>query len=222
MQTIQAYQLRAGGTRARLAVLRSIAAASVNNRNESTRLTPGDWKRARKYTMGGYAGAYMVGIWPGVNQWYSHGGANFRNERDAHDILPRLHRGWFTDTDARETAIGIVAGLSHGRFIAGYRWTSNDERVYFPGVFDSEDDAARMADEHARVFADDAREDSERFDAMQMCEFNVEEKTTGLQKAIALRHRAKFGGKPRVIDAIAELREAREELADATQAYERG
>lgn len=206
---MKAYQLTAGGARARLSVLRAAAA---------------DWRGARRYTMGNYAGAYMTGIRPGVNQWYSHGGENFRNERDAHDILPRLHRGWFTSTMAsdRETAIGIVAGLSHGRFIAGYRWTSNDERVYFPGVFDSEDEAARMADEHARVFADDAREDSERFDAMQMCEFNVEEKTTELQKAIALRHRAKFGGKPRVIDAITELREAREELADATQAYERG
>lgn len=42
--TIQAYQLRKGGTPARMAILRAIAADSVNNRNEATRLKPGDWR----------------------------------------------------------------------------------------------------------------------------------------------------------------------------------
>ena len=40
--TIQAYQLRKGGTPARMAILRMIAADSANNRNESTRLQAGD------------------------------------------------------------------------------------------------------------------------------------------------------------------------------------
>ena len=221
--TIQAYQLRKGGTPARLAILRMIAADSVNNRNESTRLQPGDWKGARHYTMGGYAGAYCYGIHPGQGQWYSHAGENFRNERDSHEMLRALkHTGWYTDTDGQESAVGIVAGLSHGRFIAGYRWTATDERVYFPQVFDDETDAARMADEHAREFAESAREDDECFNAMALAEIDVEEKTRAVGEAFALRHRLKFGGPERVREAIESLWEARETLADATREYERG
>ena len=159
--TIQAYQLRNGGTPARMAILRMIAADSVNNRNESTRLQPGDWRGARRYTLKSYAAAYCRGINQGSDSWYSHGGEQFRNERDAHDCGGGPdHTGWYTDTVSHELAIGIVAGLSHNRFIAGYRWTSNDERVYFSEVFTEENDAARMADEHARIFAESAREDS--------------------------------------------------------------
>ena len=69
--------------------------------------------------------------------------------------------GWYTDSYQDETAVGIIASLPHGRFIAGYRWTSNDERVYFGEVFANEDDAARMADEHARVFAENCRDSEE-------------------------------------------------------------
>lgn len=159
--TIQAYQLRKGGTPARMAILRMIAADSVNNRNESTRMQPGDWRGARRYTMGSYAAAYCSGINQGVSDWYSHGGEQFRNERDAGEVLRLGHNGWFTDSYQDDIAVGIVASLTHGRFIAGYRWTSNDERVYFGEVFTDEEDAARMADEHARVFAENCRDSEE-------------------------------------------------------------
>jgi hypothetical protein len=226
---IQAYQLRAGGSRARLAILRMIAADSVNNFNPHTRLHPTDWRKARAYTLKSYEAAHGM-LDQGFNGdglsktpiWYSNNGAEFRNERDSHTIVRSLPRGWYTDTDCGETAIGIVSRLTHGRFIAGYRWTSNDERVYFPEVFTDEDDAARAADGHAECFAESAREDSERQEAMCLAELDVEEKTLELQKAFALRHRAKFGGFDRVRDAIEELRQARETLRDATAAYERG
>lgn len=214
--TIRGYQLHPGGARARLAVFRAIAADSVNNRNESTRLRPDDWRAARNYRMGSYAAAYCHALNQAPGQWYCHMGENFRGEKDAGGP------GWYTDPDCHDTAIGIIARLTHGRFLAGYRWTSNDERVYFPGVFTDEPDAARMADEHARVFAESAREDSERFNSMCLAELDAEEKLLEVQKAFALRHRAKFGGPDRVREAIEELRNARETLADATQAYERG
>lgn len=225
--TIQAYQLKAGGTRARMAILRMIAADSVNNYNESTRLAPGDWRGARRWTMYGYESAYSNGLDQGFNGregnktpvWYSHGGEQFRNERDANDIVHSLDNGWFTDSDQSETAIGIVASLPHGRFIAGYRWTSNDERVYFPDVHDDENDAARMADEHARVFAESAREDSERFDAMQ----NAEEVTyvcARLRKYLPARN-VTVTLREEVRSIIEELRDARNTLVAATASYEK-
>lgn len=218
--TIRGYQLRPGGTPARLAVFRAIAADSVNNRNESTRLRPDDWRKARDYNMGSYAAAYCHGLGAGRQGntpiWHCHTGENFRGEKDAGGP------GWYTDSDCHDTAIGIIARLTHGRFLAGYRWTSNDERVYFPDIFTDETGAARMADEHARVFAESAREDSDRFTAMSLAELDAEEKLIEVQKAFALRHRAKFGGPNRVREAIESLRNARETLADATRAYERG
>lgn len=163
--TIQAYQLRKGGTPARMAILRMIAADSVNNRNPATRLQPGDWRGVRRWTLDNYADAYCSGISQGSDGkspiWYSHGGEQFRNERDANDVIRLSHTGWYTDSYQDETAVGIVASLPHGRFIAGYRWTSNDERVYFDEVFTDEEDAARMADEHARVFAENCRDSEE-------------------------------------------------------------
>lgn len=163
--TIQAYQLRKGGTQSRMAILRMIAADSVNNRNPATQLQPGNWRAARMWTMKNYATAYGSGINQGFDGespiWYSHLGEQFRNERDAGDVVHLQYTGWFTDSYQEDTAIGIIASLTHGRFIAGYRWTSNDERVYFDEVFTDEEDAARMADEHARVFAENCRDSEE-------------------------------------------------------------
>lgn len=204
--TIQAYQLRKGGTPARMAILRMVAADSANNRNESTRLQPGDWRKARSYTMKTYVDAYVHGIHQCAGQWYTHGGEQFRNERDAGDISDYVRRntggGWYTDVYQYGLAIGIVASLSHGRFIAGYRWTDNDERVYFPGIFSDAETAARMADEHARVFAEDAREDSERAQAAMQLQDENENALIRLRECIALRHRQCMGY---VRDEIANL-----------------
>lgn len=92
--------------------------------------------------------------------WYTHDGAEFRNERFCDEVEgTRIgHRGWFTDDCEDETVRGIVASLPHGRFIAGYLLSMNDERVYFPEVHTDESDAARMADEHARVIAESERD----------------------------------------------------------------
>lgn len=157
--TIQTYQLRKGGTPARMSILRMIAADSANNANTHTRLEAGDWRGARHWTLADYESAYGHGMSQGLNGktavWCAFSGSAVRNERDAHDIARIGHRGWFTDNEYQEDmSIGIVGTLTHGRFIAGYRLTMNDERVYFDEVFTDEEDAARMADEHARVIAE--------------------------------------------------------------------
>ena len=220
--SIQAYQLRKGGAAARLAIFRMMAADSVNNFNPSTRLLPGNWRGARNCTLGNFAAAYCTGLNQGKGQWYSHTGEQFRNEFDIHSVTGFKYHAWHTNCDGSELAIGIVASLPHARFIAGYRWTSNDERVYFPEIFDDDEDAMRMADKHARVFAELARCHDERFSIMVLSELDEEGKTLELQKAIALRSRTKFGGRDRVREACDDLRKSRETLREDTASYERG
>lgn len=53
-----------------------------------------------------------------------------------------------------------------------------------------------------------------KVEARELAELDVKEKTRELEQSFALRHRSKFGGFDRVREAIAELREARENLAD--------
>lgn len=154
--------------------------------------------------------------------WYTHHGEYFRNERDADDILSAIdHTGWFTDMDGSERAIGIIASLPHGRFLAGYRWTGNGERVYFPEVFTDAKEAARAADSYAEEFAEMAREDSERFDAMREAEDEVEHVEALLRKRLPGRN-ATGGLREEVRGLIEELRQVRKDAEHAAAAYERG
>jgi hypothetical protein len=223
---IQAYQLRKGGAPARLAILKMIAVDSVNNSNEHTRLTPGDWKGARNYTLESYASAFRheldQGLQDGEPVWYSHGGEQFRGERFADECEGGPdHTGWYTDGDCSESSRGIVGRLNHGRFIAGYHWYSNDERVYFPQVFYSERDAARASDSHAERFADYAREYSERFDAMRDAETARDDARHDFLYAWKARHVSE-DHRETAREAIETLREAIETLKDATADYENG
>lgn len=182
---MKAYQLRAGGSPQRLAILRAAALKSANNANPQTRLQPGDWRGARHYTLRNYESAYgtlSAGRDGADPIWFAHTGEYFRHERDAHTIARLDHTGWYTDDSQDETAIGIVASLPHGRFLAGYRLTMNDERVYFGHVHDNERDAAHMADEHARVIAEREREYAERFTAAQRIADRIEEAESKLDE----------------------------------------
>jgi hypothetical protein len=143
----------------------------------------------------------------------------FRNIRTADGIVPRLPRGWYTDVDAYETAVGIVAGISHGRFVAGYRWSENNETVIFPEIYTHEEDAARAADSHAERFAEDCREGSYRFRAMTDAESALEDAVESLRDTWHLR-RAGRRDSDDVREAIETLRTAREALQDATREYE--
>ena len=184
---------------------------------------PQSWRNVRHWGLHNWEAAFCTldqGAEDGTPIWYCHTREYFRDERDAGDIVRRLPSGYYTDTEGNDTAIGIVARLPHGRFLAGYRWTCNDERVYFPKVFDDEDEAATRADGHAEWFADRSREDSERFDAMQRAEIAADDARTELEGLWPGRNSSEYL-RDRVRDAIEALREARETLADATREYEK-
>lgn len=227
---MKAYQLNAGGSPQRLAILRAAALKSA-----STGLPPGDWRGARHYTLRSYGWAHgelSQGSNDGRPVWYSMTGEYFRNERDAHSIARLDHIGWYTDDFQEETVIGIVASLPHGRFLAGYRLTMNDERVYFGHVHDDERGAALMADEHARVIAEREREYAERFTAAQRIADRIEEAESKLDELraehtgeIAARSMAEHAVtraaaairaadiRKKVADLIVDLRRDRETLA---------
>ena len=211
----------------RLAMMRAEVAAHTNKYPHCPEhAKPKTWRNLRGTThksIRAYCCALSQGFNNGTPIWYCHTGEQFRDEKFADECTNGLeHTGWFTDMHGDEKARGIVGRLPHGRFIAGYYWGDNDERVYYPEVFDAETEAAQRADEHARVFAESAYEDNVRFEAMTMAEYDCEEKLLEVQKAFALRHDWRFGGFERVTHAIEELRTAREELRVATADYERG
>ena len=192
------------------------------------RAKPKSWRDIRGATyknVSAYCGALSQGFNVSGNYktpiWYCSTGEQFRDERFCADVARSGHTGWFTDTDGGEKARGIVARIPHGRFIAGYHWSSNDERAYFPEVYDDETEAARAADSHAESFAESAREDSERFDAMQDAENETEEKEREFKLAFMARH-VSAAHTELAREALAELRSARGVLARATADYERG
>ena len=189
---------------------------------------PKSWRDIRGTTHKGvnaYCGALSQGFDGTDNYktplWYAHTGEQFRNERFCDDVARIDHAGWYTDTEGREKARGIVGRLPHNRYIVGYHWSSNGERVYFPEVYDDETEAARAADSHAESFAESAREDSERFDAMQDAENETEEKERGFKLAFMARH-VSPDHTELAREALEELRSARDALASATADYERG
>lgn len=161
----------------------------------------GDWRAIRASRGGTFVNAQMYyGNFgqgtqsDGSRIWSTFTGEKFRGETFASNCedVPRSVRGssgWYTDTDCRATARGIVAKLPHGRFIAGYYWSDNGERVYFGGTYTAEREAAIAADGHAESFAELAREDSEKFDAMQKCEIAIEDDLQRLRECVALRHK---------------------------------
>lgn len=166
---IQAYQLNACGTRARMAILRTIAEDSANNANESTRLRPGDWRKARATTLAEYEACFGT-LSQGRNEdapiWYSFSDGNFRRETTCAALLGRDCQGYYAD-DMGTTISGIIASLTHGRFIAGYENSETGERVYYGDIHSNEIEAALRADEYARVSAEKEREYNNRWRAAQ-------------------------------------------------------
>lgn len=154
------------------------------------------------------------GTMNGAPAWFAWS-AQFRNEREAHLILPRMrHTGWFGDTENQEKLhVGIVAGLSHGRFIAGYLSNDFGERVYFPEVFTDENEAARMADEHARVAAECEDEYSQRFNEAMRLDGLIDDKLSEVERSFALRNHPRLGANERemVSGHIRDIRAFRQE-----------
>ena len=200
--------LKIGAAR-RLGFLRN-AAKRHNERFPKSNAT---WKTVR-YAAFNLSSGLSRGKQFGENVWYSVDGAQFPREEYADECYrDTRHKGWFTDTYQEETARGLVVKLPHGKFIAGYEWSANGERVYFPEIFTDESDAARRAGGHAERFAEACLEDSRRFDDAQELEYRCQKLADNLAEKLALRNNPRFpGAREEARELLTELRETRERL----------
>jgi hypothetical protein len=219
----QYLQLNKGGALARLNILKMKASAYNTNRPPSTQI---DWRKARDCGFNNCA-AYFGALGQGFNTenagtkrekrtpiWYCHTGAQFRHECDAHEVegVRMNHTGWYADPDGNNLYVAIVAQLTHGRYIAGYRSSDTGERVYFAKVFtgdDAQQDAAAHGDSEAERLAEKEYEYQERYQDAQALDSSINDQKHELRKMLALRHTDGFDDASSYRDieeAIAELR----------------
>lgn len=137
--------------------------------------------------------------------------AGLREVGAAHEVAPRLvdHRGWYRDAFMDETLCGFVWRLParNGQplFIAGFKdenagaFTLDASRGRVR-TFSTERDAARAADELARVHAEEEREHSEKWQEASRANDEREEAREELKAA---REEAR-----RLVAALREQREA--------------
>ena len=178
------------------------------------------WRTVRYATLKG-TGDLHQGMNGGAPIWYAHTGAAFPRETYA-DLCAEGpdHRGWFTDVDCTTKARGIVVRLPHGKFLAGYEGDDNGERVYFPELFDDEDEAARRADSHAESFADDCREHDAKYREAQNLQTEAEDMAHQLAEKLALRNNPRFpDAREEARELLTELRELRQRLRDEFAAF---
>jgi hypothetical protein len=197
------------GAKARLAIFKREAA-------QGNWVRPMTWRDVRFAKL-----TRPSGIESSKNTWYaSDENDALRRESRADEIVNQRHKGWYTDVDCQETAFGIIVRLPHGRIIAGYRWDANGETVYYPEIFTDAEEAARMADEHARCFAEESREHSEKCQAAQEVENRIDDSLARLRECIALRHRKCMAYiRNEISELIEKIRDDRETLATEFKDY---
>ena len=173
------------------------------------------WRTVRYATLTHLGGLHR-GMNGGAPIWYARAGAAFRREKYADECYQGIrHKGWYTDAECDEKARGIVVRLPHEKFIAGYEWSANGERVYFPEVFVDESDAARRADSHAESFADACLEHDAKYHEAQKLQTEAEDMAQQLAEKLALRNNPRFpGAREKARELLTELRETRERLRD--------
>ena len=136
--------------------------------------------------------------------------------------VEKLNKGWYADDHGVESVWPIVASLPHGSYLAGYVLKDAGEHVLLlESLHDCREDAVKDAKAEAEYVAEIMREDSERFERMNDAENKCQELCKELQGMIAGRNASKYI-RIRVRHLIDNLRSARKELLEATQAYERG
>jgi hypothetical protein len=212
------------GAKQRLTWLRALAEKSGTT-----------WQAARTYGFHNWAAAYAdfgqgsqgTSERNRVPVWYSHTGEHFRNERFADECSEapdyvQNSSGYFSDSFQDSTVRGIVCRLTHDRFIAGYYWSNNGERVYFGDVYTDEREAARAADSHAETYAEICREDDEKFQACVTLENDTETALQRLRECLALRNNACFAAlRDEARDLLETVRKNRETLKNPEYAQYR-
>lgn len=186
-------------------------------------LKPRTWRDVRGWTLKNYSGAFVNGLNAGFNGegmhrapiWYTHEGPQFRDERYSDEVNSHIrYKGHYSDNEGHDVYRGIVARLPHGRFLAGYEWSANDERVYFATVYDDEHEAAEQADESARIMAEHEREWDERRNRAQSLSDDVADSEKRLLECLALRNRPCMGyARDEAKRMVAAIRKMRDELA---------
>lgn len=203
--------------RARMAALKAAAEKLNSNPHRSRPDVTYTWRDMR-YSGFHNAAANCCTLSQGFNTcpyskkkipvWYTHCGQQFTREIFADEFIgnhgrPLIdHTGWFSDSFASETTRGIVVSLPHGRFMAGYHWSSNGERVYFPEIYDCIRTAVYAADGHAEAMAEQYREDDEKATEAGRLQDTIAENIARLRECIAMRNNKCFNY---VRDEIAEL-----------------
>lgn len=204
------------GARRRLDILRRDAEklnAGYNARKAANNPEPYTWRDVRYGTFRSRCNGLDGGRNGDRHIWYTFSGDQFTRERYADEIIRIGHQGWYTDEDARETARGLVVALPHGRFLAGYHWTDNDERVYFSEIYTDQDDAARAADREAERFAEVAREDDRKSREARNLEDDIEVNLRRLRECLALRNNKCFAHlRDEARQAIESIRDSRRTL----------
>ena len=116
-------------------------------------------REGRRFT-GGYYHAPTPDSNKGSGFYLGDAGQPFTRWQWADEACDSIqHSGWFTDDYGDSEKIrGIVILLPHGRYMAGWSMGEGMASTIEPDVFDDINDAAHMADEHARVAADNERE----------------------------------------------------------------
>lgn len=220
------YLTLAIGAPRRLAILKRAADklnAGHNQRKATGNPEPYTWRDMRHCGFHN-ARAARCELSPGRQDgrpiWYAHTGQQFPRERYADEITRLNYSGWYTDCDGCETARGLVVALPRGRFLAGYHWSDNGERVYFSDIYDCEDDAARAADSEAELFAEKCRDDDYQYQQARKLEDEIEDNFSRLRECLALRNRDCFAHlRNEARELIASIKEARETLRTEYAAY---
>ena len=205
------------GARKRLQYLKGYADGHnlKHGKNYSTGL-PMTWKEAR---YSGFHNAHVMrcelsqGLNDGKPIWYCHTGQYFPRERWADEILKLDHTGWFCDDHQDEITRGLVVSLPHGRFLAGYWLSCNDERVYYPEVYTDIDQAARDADHYAQRYAEREREYQTKCEMAYRLQDQIDESLARIRECLVLRNNPCFNyARDEILELTQKIREMRDEL----------
>lgn len=136
-----------------------------------------DWRAAREHYSAPYDRLPKVGFYTAHTGERCAGATDpgdfgFRGLQDAHEVSRSIqHTGWYTMDDGEDgcSLVGIVVQIPAApdgaeRWLAGYRAVGFDgASLYLDETYDSAQDAAYRADDHARIVAEHSREDEREY-----------------------------------------------------------